>query len=126
MKRLTRVEEEIMQQIWRMESGSVQEIIEALNQEPKPPHSTISSVVRILENKGFLGHRTEGRSYVYFPIITKAEYGSGSLEKLIGSYFGGSPKKLLSFLVNKEDLSLKDIQELQDRLEHNERKDEES
>ena len=117
MKRLTRVEEEIMQQIWRMESGSVQEILEALNQDPKPPHSTISSVVRILENKGFVGHRTEGRSYVYFPIITKAEYGSGSLDKLIGSYFGGSPKKLLSFLVNKEDLSLKDIQELQKEFE---------
>ena len=124
MKRLTQVEEEIMQHIWALKSCSVQDIIEALEQDPKPPHSTISSVVRILERKGYVDHRSEGRTFVYFPIIQKEEYRRGSLDKLIGNYFGGSASNLLSFLVKKEKLSEEDILDLQKKLrEHNRNKD---
>ena len=113
-----------MQHIWALKSCSVQDIIEALEQDPKPPHSTISSVVRILERKGYVDHRSEGRTFVYLPIIQKEEYRRGSLDKLIGNYFGGSASNLLSFLVKKEKLSEEDILDLQKKLrEHNRNKD---
>ena len=117
MTTLTKVEEEIMQIIWQLERCTVRDVIDQLNQNPKPPHSTISSVVRILEKKGFLGHKAYGRTYEYFPIIPKDEYSKASLGALVKNYFGGSAKRLVSFLVNKEDISLKDLSDMMGKLE---------
>ncbi len=117
MNKLTRVEEEIMHIIWTLGRCTVRDVLEQLPQDPKPPHSTISSVVRILEKKGFLDHKAYGRTYEYFPIIDKEAYSKENLSDLLRNYFGGSAKRLVSFLVNKEDLSVDDLSEMAQRLE---------
>jgi predicted transcriptional regulator len=120
MVKLTKVEEEIMQIIWQLERCTVREVIDQLKENPKPPHSTISSVARILEKKGFLGHKAYGRTYEYFPMIAKEEYSKDSLSSLVRNYFGGSTKRLVSFLVNKEDLSIQDLSEMMEKLDKTE------
>ena len=118
MEKLTKVEEEIMQIIWKLDRCTVRDVIDALNQKPAPPHSTISSVVRILEKKGFLDHKAYGRTYEYFPIISKEEYSKRSLSSLVQDYFGGSVKRLVSFLVKKENLSTQEINDMIQQLEN--------
>jgi predicted transcriptional regulator len=120
MNKMTRVEEEIMQIIWKLGRCTVRDVIEQLPQDPQPPHSTISSVVRILEKKGFLDHKAYGRTYEYFPIIEKEAYSKENLRDLLRNYFGGSAKRLVSFLVNKEDLSVDDLSDMARRLDEHE------
>ena len=119
MKQLTKVEEQIMHIIWQLERCVVRDIIDKL-EEPKPPHSTISSVVRILEKKGFVDHKAYGRTYEYFPLITKEAYSRKTLKGLVKDYFGGSVNKLVSFLVKENDM---DVQELTEMLEKLDRKE---
>jgi predicted transcriptional regulator len=80
--------------------------------DPDMPHSTISSVVRILEKKGFVDHKAYGKTHEYFPIVTKDEYAQQGVKSLMEKYFGGSPKKLVSFLVQNENMDLKELNEL--------------
>ncbi len=111
MKKLTRVEEDVMKFIWELKSCTVSQIIEQL-ENPKPPHSTISSIVRILEKKGFVDHVAYGRTYVYRPIVDKAHYKKNSLKNLVANYFEGSVENLVSFLVNEKEIGLSDLQDL--------------
>jgi len=116
MKRLTKAEEEIMQMIWENGPSTVSALIEQM-EPPKPPHSSISSIVRILEKKGFVDHKAYGRTYEYFPIIMKASYSKFSLKKLVSNYFEGSMSELVSFLVKEDDISINDLKELAEKLE---------
>ncbi len=109
--RLTRVEEDIMQIIWRLQRCLVKDIIEALGQEDIP-HSTIASVVRILEKKGFVDHKAYGKTHEYFPVIDKEEYAQQHLSSMLKKYFDGSPKNLVSFLVEKDNMGLDELNEL--------------
>lgn len=117
MKRLTKAEEEIMQMIWDMGPCTVSQLIEKM-EEPHPPHSTISSIVRILENKEFLNHKAYGRTYEYYPIIEKSDYSRYSLKSLISNYFEGSMNNMVSFLVEENDLSLKELSEIIKEMEN--------
>lgn len=121
MQRLTKAEEEIMQMFWDHGPSTVTELIELMG-EPKPPHSTISSIVRILEKKEFVNHQSKGRTYVYSPLIEKAQYSKFSLSRLVSNYFQGSMKELVSFLVQEENLSLEELAELQNIHEENKKK----
>ncbi len=109
MKKLTTAEEEVMQYIWTLDRCTVANIIETMK-APKPPHSSISSIVRILEKKGFVGHKAYGRTYEYFPVIAKDSYSKRNVSSLIKEYFDGSPKQLVSFLVAQEETSLDELQ----------------
>ena len=115
LKRLTKGEEEIMQFIWQLGRCTVSDIIDKFP-SPKPPHSSISSIVRILERKGFVQHKTYGRTYEYFPLITKEDYTRGSLLSLIHNYFNGSTPKLVSFLVEEEETTIEELQEIIKKL----------
>lgn len=108
---LTKAEEEIMQLIWQLDRCLVRDIIDKLG-DPDIPHSTVSSVVRILEKKGFVGHKAYGKTYEYFPLVAKEEYAQHGVKSLMEKYFGGSPKKLVSFLVQNEDMDLKELNDL--------------
>lgn len=108
---LTRAEEEVMHIIWQLNRCLVRDVIDRLG-DPDMPHSTISSVVRILEKKGFLGHKAYGKTHEYFPIITKEDYAQHGVKRLVEKYFSGSPKKLVSYLVQSEDMNLKELNEL--------------
>ena len=121
LQSLTKAEEEVMQIIWQLDRCLVRDIIEHLG-DPDIPHSTVSSVVRILEKKGFVDHKAYGKTHEYFPIITKEEYAQHGVQSLMEKYFGGSPNKLVSFLVEKEDIKLKDLNELLKSLDNNKKK----
>ncbi|RZS99737.1 BlaI/MecI/CopY family transcriptional regulator [Aquimarina brevivitae] len=111
MKQLTKAEEEVMQLLWELNEGNVAAIIEQMP-KPKPAYNTISTIVRILENKNFVSHRKEGKGYIYYPIIKKEEYSNQSLNKLVNNYFNGSFKNMVSFFVKKNDLDIEDIETL--------------
>ncbi len=111
IKNLTKAEEDIMQLIWMLDRCTVSNIIDELP-EPRPPHSSISSIVRILERKGFVDHKAYGRTYEYFPVITKEAYSKRSLLSLLKDYFDGSTPQLVSYLVEEDQTSIEELQEL--------------
>ena len=116
MQKLTKAEEEIMKMIWEYGETSVSQLIEKM-EEPKPPHSSVSSIVRILEKKEFVGHRQEGRSFVYYPVVDKKDYSRFSIRKIVKNYFEGSMNELVSFLVKEEDLSLNELESIRQKIE---------
>jgi predicted transcriptional regulator len=114
MQKLTSTEEEVMHHIWKLGACTVSQILEQYNDPP--PHSTVSSVARILEKKGFVSHKAYGRTYEYFPLISKKEYKSGFLKDMMSKYFGNSPKALVSFLVQEEKIDTDEMEDLIDSL----------
>ena len=115
MKQLTKAEEEVMHMLWELERTNVAGILERLP-EPKPAYNTVSTIVRILESKGFVDHQQQGKGYIYFPLISKSEYSHRSLERLVEGYFQGSYKSLVSFFMKKQDLSLQELETLMKEL----------
>ncbi|AXT52408.1 BlaI/MecI/CopY family transcriptional regulator [Aquimarina sp. BL5] len=109
MKQLTKAEEEVMQLLWELGEGNVAAIIDKMS-EPKPAYNTISTIIRILENKEFVSHRKEGKGYVYFPLVKKEEYSNQSLNKLMNNYFNGSFRNMVSFFVKKNDMNIEDLE----------------
>lgn len=107
-KQLTKAEEQLMQVLWELEEASVKDIIEKLK-KPKPAYNTVSTIIRILETKNFVGHKAKGRGFIYYPLIKKADYSNQSLNKLVDGYFGGSFKNMVSFFVKKNDIDLDDL-----------------
>lgn len=118
MKQLTKAEEEIMQALWHLKKANVKQIIETLP-EPKPAYNTVSTIVRILESKGFVDYHKEGKSHIYFPVVTKDSYSNQSLNQLVDNYFQGSFKSLVSFFVKKNDVNLSDIESLLKEIDKN-------
>lgn len=112
MEELTKTEERIMRIIWDLDRCLVRDIIEKLPDAPKPPYNTISSVVRLLESKGFLSYKAYGKTYEYFPIISKEEYGQRSFRKVFADYFDNSVENLLSFMAKEENLTEEEIEKL--------------
>jgi predicted transcriptional regulator len=86
----------------------------------KPPHSTISSIVRILESTGFLDHKAYGRTYEYFPKITKEAYSKTTLKKFVSDYFEGSMSSLVSFMVKEKNLNIHELESLIDNIQEEE------
>lgn len=120
MKQLTKAEEEVMQQLWRLKKCNVAAIIDALP-EPKPAYNTVSTIVRILEDKGFVGHEKEGRGHLYFPLVKKEEYSNQSITKLVDGYFQGSFKSMVSFFMKKNDMSLSELEAIMNDIKKDEK-----
>ena len=121
MEELTKAEERIMQVLWKLQKAFVKDIIDELDDEPKPPYNTISSIVRLLEKKGYVDYKAYGKTYEYFPAITKDEYAKTTFSKLFSGYFDNSPASLLSFMVKEEKLSEKDIEEIKKLINQNDK-----
>ncbi len=111
MKQLTKAEEEVMHILWYLEKANVAAIIEQLP-EPKPAYNTVSTIVRILESKGFVAHEKIGKGHFYFTLIKKTEYSNQSLHKLLDGYFQGSFKSMVSFFMKKNDINLTELEEV--------------
>ncbi len=120
MKKLTQIEEEIMQIIWKHDRCLVKDIMNDIETSKgvRPPRSTVSSVVRILEKKGFLGYKEYGKTYEYFPLIKEDKYKKFSLKGLIDNYFEGSYQQLVSFMVKKKNLSKDEIEDMLKKLDN--------
>lgn len=111
MKELTKAEEQIMQILWQLEKAFVKDVIDELP-EPKPAYNTVSTIIRILETKGFVDHEAFGKSHQYFPLVSKEQYKSFATEKLLTNYFSNSVEKMFSFFVKKEKIDLHEADEI--------------
>lgn len=111
IKELTKAEEQIMLILWDMEEALVKDVIEKMN-EPKPAYNTVSTVIRVLEGKGFVDHKAIGNTYIYFPIIKEADYKKFALDKVMNNYFENSYESLVSFLVKDKIMSNNELTEL--------------
>ena len=111
MKELTKAEEEIMQIMWQLKAAFVKEIIAGMP-EPKPAYNTVSTIVRILQDKGMVDHKAFGKSHQYFPLISKEEYSKFKMEGLVKSYFSGSLSRMVSFFVEKNDVKTQELDEI--------------
>ena len=124
MKELTRAEEQVMQVLWDIQKGFVKDILEKLP-DPKPAYNTVSTIVRILEKKGFVGYQAYGKSHEYYPLVEKENYTRSYLRNFVGNYFGGSFQQLVSFFAREEHMDLKELDELMRHVKQdlNEQKD---
>lgn len=115
VKTLTKAEEEIMHILWKIKKGFVKELLDHFD-EPKPAYNTVSTIVRILEKKGFVGYTAFGKTHEYFPLISKEHYTRFYLRSMISGYFDGSFSSLVSFFAQQETLSVKEIEALEKKL----------
>lgn len=108
---LTKAEEQIMQILWEMGEGLVKDIRDHFD-DPKPARNTVSTVVRVLERKGYVGHKAYGNVHLYHPLVSKKEYSKSQLFGLMESYFNNSFPAMASFFAQEKDLSIKDLEDL--------------
>lgn len=111
MRELTKAEEQVMQVLWKKGPCFVKEIIAELP-DPKPAYSTTSTIVRILQDKGFVSHKAYGPTHQYFAKVSKEEYSHFSMKKMLNNYFDGSMKKMVSFFSKRESIDLKELEEI--------------
>ena len=108
---LTKAEEQVMQILWDMEEGLVKDIREKF-EDPKPARNTISTVVRVLEKKGFVAHKAYSNIHIYYPLVSKNEYSKNQLFGLMEGYFNNSFPAMASFFAREKDLTVKELDEL--------------
>ena len=108
---LTPAELEIMQILWDRESAFVNDILAVLP-DPKPAYNTVSTIVRILEQKGYLAHKAYGRSHEYYPIIDRESYTKDFMVNVLNNFFGGSASRMVSFLSSNKSISLEETNEI--------------
>ena len=116
-KELTKAEEEIMQVLWKLDSAFVKEVIDEML-EPKPAYNTVSTIVRILEQKGFVGHETKGKSHRYHPLVSKEAYTRSFMKSVVSRYFKGSYRQMVSFFTQEDNLSLTELEALLEELKN--------
>jgi BlaI family transcriptional regulator, penicillinase repressor len=124
MKHLTNREEEIMEIFWEKGSMFVKDVI-GLLADPKPHYNTISTIVRGLEDKGFVGHEQFGNTYRYFAVISREEFGKDSIKNLMSKYFNTSYASVVSMFVEEHKISTEEIQELIHQVESDKNKENE-
>ena len=116
MNELTRAEEQVMQILWKIERGFVKDVVEQLP-NPKPAYNTVSTIIRILEKKGFVDHKAYGKTHEYFPIVSKKDYTKTFFGNFLNKYFSNSFQQLVSFFSNENDLSLEEMEKIRVLLE---------
>ncbi|MBN1118264.1 MAG: BlaI/MecI/CopY family transcriptional regulator [Bacteroidales bacterium] len=116
MVTLTKAEEKIMQILWDLKKGFINDILEYY-EEPKPPYNSVSTIVRVLVKKEIVGYKQYGGSHQYFPLISKDEYSKGQLSKLVKDYFSNSFKQVASFFSESDKLKSSEVDEVIKMLE---------
>ncbi|KPK85884.1 MAG: hypothetical protein AMS27_06415 [Bacteroides sp. SM23_62_1] len=116
MKELTRAEEQVMQCLWSLEKGFLKDIVEQFP-EPKPAYTTVSTVIRVLVKKGFIGYRAYGKIHEYYPLVDRENYFKNHFRDLIRDYFSGSPGRFASFFAREGDLNLTELEEIRNLIE---------
>jgi predicted transcriptional regulator len=111
MKELTKAEEQVMQILWKLETGFIKDII-AEFKKPYPAYTTVSTIVRILEEKGFVKHKAYGKTHEYFPAISKKEYRNFAFKNVFKNYFSGSAENLISYFVKENNIDIKELDEI--------------
>lgn len=111
MRRLTGKEEEIMGYFWEKGPLFIRQLLD-LYEEPKPHYNTLSTIVRGLEEKGFIGYQAFGNTYQYYALINEKDYRSKSLKNIVSKYYDNSYTRVVSSLIEEDELSIEELQEL--------------
>lgn len=110
-RQLTKAEEEIMQALWQLDRAFVKDLVDILP-EPRPHYNTVSTIIKILEEKGFVDHESLGKANRYYPLVQKEEYSKKSMKQFVGKYFEGSFANMLSFFAKEKDITVKELEEI--------------
>jgi BlaI family penicillinase repressor len=117
MRELTRAEEQVMQVLWKLKKGFVKDILEYFD-DPKPAYNTVSTIVRILQDKGFVDHIAYGRTHEYYPLVSKDEYSKTHLSTFVNDYFSNSFGKMVSFFAKEKGIAVKEMEEIMKIMEN--------
>lgn len=117
LKELTKAEDQVMQILWNLQNAFVKDIIEEIP-EPKPAYNTISTIIRILETKGFVDHKAYGKTHEYFPVVSKEKYTKFYLNNLLKGYFNGSFQNLVSFFAKENKMDIKSLEKLLEEIKN--------
>ncbi|MEI6681045.1 MAG: BlaI/MecI/CopY family transcriptional regulator [Bacteroidota bacterium] len=112
IRELTKAEEQVMQILWEKQPALVHDILTGFP-GPRPAYNTVSTIIRILEQKGFVGHKAYGRTHEYFTLVSKDEYSSAHFSNFLNNYFGNSFKSLASFFTSEKKMTLRELEEIQ-------------
>ncbi|MBS4057115.1 MAG: BlaI/MecI/CopY family transcriptional regulator [Bacteroidales bacterium] len=116
MKELTKAEEQIMQVLWKLKKGFVNDLLDQLP-APKPAYNTVSTIIRILERKRFVGHTAFGKTHEYYPLIDKKEYTRFVSKSLLNNYFSNSMGQMVSFFSREKGLSIAELEALKEIID---------
>ena len=117
MAELTKAEEQLMQHLWKLGEGTVQEVMASMNNGKCLSRTTVSTVIRLLEEKGVVGHKpSQGRGYIYYPLLKKEDYSHNHLKDFISRYFDNSFSSLVCFFVRENNLSMQELDELLEEI----------
>jgi len=119
MQKLTNKEEEIMHILWKLEKAFVKDVLMEIK-EDKPHYNTLSTIIRNLEEKGYVSYNAYGNTHQYYPVITKEEYRKGFISNAIENYFNNSYKSMISFFAKEEKISANELREILDMIEKKE------
>ena len=121
MKRMTPKEEEVLSRFWSHGPLFIRELLE-MQDEPKPHYNTLSTIVRILEEKGYIGYKVYGNTYQYYATISREEYRKKKLQKIVDTYFGNSYKRVVSSLIEEDELSIEELQDIIEEIKNRKEK----
>ena len=108
MQELTKAEEQVMHVLWKVKKAFVKELLAEMD-EPKPAYNTVSTIIRILEKKGFFGFTAFGKTHQYYPLVSKEDYKTQISKSLVSKYFEGSFENLVSFFAKKEEINVEEL-----------------
>ncbi|KGO90812.1 BlaI/MecI/CopY family transcriptional regulator [Flavobacterium suncheonense] len=116
MQKLTNKEEEVMHILWKLQKAFVKEVLAEIT-EDQPHYNTLSTIIRNLEEKGYVGHNAFGNTHQYYPIVSKEDYRKGFMNTAIENYFNNSYKSMVSFFAKEEKISAKELREILEMIE---------
>lgn len=114
-KELTKAEEQVMQYLWVIRKGFLKDIVDQFP-DPSPAYTTVSTVIRVLVKKGFIGYTSYGKIHEYYPLVSKSDYFQNHVKSIINTFFNGSAPEFASFFAN-EQLNLSELEEIQKLIE---------
>jgi predicted transcriptional regulator len=120
MQKLAKREAQIMQALWELERGFVKDIIDLLP-DPKPHYNSVSTMVKLLKDKGFVGFEKQGNAYCFYPIVSKEEYQKKAVGDVVEGFFDGSPMKLVNYFAKEQKLDAKDLERLLKMIKNKEK-----
>jgi BlaI family penicillinase repressor len=116
MKEITKAQEDLLKALWKIGEGAVSDVLDSLP-DPKPAYNTVATVIKVLEKKGYVSHKTYGKTHVYFPVVTKRDYAQHIMKDTFKSFFNNSLHQMVSSFVKNKEVSLSELEELKEMLE---------
>lgn len=116
MKEITKAQEDILNALWKIKNGAVSDVIEVLP-DPKPAYNTVATVIKVLEKKEYVSHKTYGKTNVYFPLISQKDYGRHIFTGTLKGLFNNSLNQMMSYFVKNKDVSIRELEDLKQMID---------